>query len=219
MFGIPKPLLYASIAISLFFFIFPQVDLWFSRLFYNEENGFHYAQTPWVQFSFHLVPKLATAVIIFLLIAIPFTIVFKKTIFGFSSKAYLYLFLSLSIGPGLIVNSTFKEHWDRARPITVMEFGGDKIFTPAFVISDQCETNCSFTSGHPTILFAFLSLALLLNGQRRRQVIYFSIIGGGIIGLGRIIQGGHFLSDVMISGFIVSMVAYSLYWLMYPDKR
>lgn len=218
MFGIPKPLLYVTLVLSLFFALLPQVDLWFSGLFYQEQGGFYLAQTPWVQFSFHLVPKLTATVIIFLLIAIVFTGLFKA-LFGFTTRAYLYLFLSLCIGPGLIVNSTFKEHWDRARPITVMEFGGDKAFTPAFVISDQCESNCSFSSGHPTILYAFISLALLYTGRRRKQIIYFSVIGGGIIGLGRVIQGGHFLSDVVVSGLIVAIAAYSLYWLMYPDKR
>lgn len=219
MFGIPKPLLYSTLVLSLFFALVPQVDLWFSGLFYQQESGFYLADTPWVQFSFHLVPKLTATVIIFLLLAIIFTGLLRKKLFGFTTKPYLFMFLSICIGPGLIVNSTFKEHWDRARPITVMEFGGNKTFTPAFIISDQCESNCSFSSGHPTILYAFISLALFFTGRRRKQILYFSIIGGGIIGLGRVIQGGHFLSDVLVSGLVVAIVAYSLYWIMYPETR
>jgi membrane-associated phospholipid phosphatase len=36
------------------------------------------------------------------------------------------------------------------------------------------------------------------------------MVFGGLVGLGRIIQGAHFLSDVIFSGIFVFVVAYLL---------
>ena len=48
--------------------------------------------------------------------------------------------------------------------------------------------------------FFFLAFAWVLRD--RRWLIYGATIGM-IVGLGRMIQGGHFLSDVIFSGFAV----------------
>jgi lipid A 4'-phosphatase len=109
----------------------------------------------------------------------------------------------------LVVNAVFKEHWGRARPRDITEFGGTRTFTPAFVISDQCERNCSFVSGHASLPFAFAALGFLL--RRRRWAIYAGAAAfGGLVGFGRIVQGAHFLSDVVFSGVFVFLVAYLL---------
>ena len=52
------------------------------------------------------------------------------------------------LGPGAVVNLVFKDHWQRARPYQVQEFGGTQQFTRAGIITDQCDNNCSFVSGH-----------------------------------------------------------------------
>ena len=221
MFGIPKFLFYSFLLISVFFYSVPQIDLWVTSLFFNEQQGFYLSETLWARFGYALIPVLTTSIAIFLIFSIVFTLIRKRTLFSFGSKAYLYMLLTLIIGPGLIVNNTFKENWNRSRPVSVIEFGGTNAFSPAFVINDACtQGSCtSFSSGHPTTFFAFLSLAMLLTGRRRKQVIYFSVIGGAMIGFVRIVQGGHFLSDVVVSGMVVTSVAYSLYWLMYPERR
>lgn len=221
MFGISKNLLYSFIFISLFFYFVPQIDLWFSGLFFHEQDGFYLSQTLWARFGYELIPVLTVSVTLLLIGSIVITVIRKKTLFTFSTKSYLYMLLTLIIGPGLIVNSTLKDNWNRSRPVSIIEFGGTNTFTPAFVINDDCtQGSCtSFSSGHPTTFFAFLSLSMLLTGRIRKQVISFSVIGGALIGFVRIVQGGHFLSDVVVSGIVVTTVAYSLFWLMFPDKR
>ena len=72
------------------------------------------------------------------------------------------------LGPGLVVNGILKEHWGRARPRDVTQFGGDRRFTPALVIADQCERNCSFSAGHPSAGFALAALAYASISRRRR---------------------------------------------------
>ena len=78
-----------------------------------------------------------------------------------------YTILGIIIGPilgsGIIANWYFKDQWGRARPVHITEFGGDKIFTQAFVKSDQCERNCSWISGESSAAFSFLVGTLILK--------------------------------------------------------
>ena len=39
--------------------------------------------------------------------------------------------------------------------------------------------------------------------RRRKQALLVSLIGGGLVGLVRVLQGGHYVSDVVASGIIV----------------
>ena len=100
------------------------------------------------------------------------------------------------LGPGAVVNWGFKEHWQRARPYQVTYFGGDKQFTRAAVMTDQCDNNCSFVSGHVACGFFFTSLMLV---HRRRKVTW-AIVGtaaGLLIGFARMSDMAHWLSDVL----------------------
>jgi len=126
----------------------------------------------------------------------------------------LFLLAVISIGPGLAV-TVLKDHWDRARPVAIVQFGGDKQFTPAWVIADQCEDNCSFVSGHASGAFSLLALAWVF--PRRRQFwLVAGTLWGAHMGLVRIAQGGHFLSDVIFAGFIVYFSADLLArWVFY----
>ena len=51
---------------------------------------------------------------------------------------------ALLLGPGWVVNEALKNHWGRARPEQVSDFGGAQRFTPALQPADQCVKNCSF---------------------------------------------------------------------------
>src|SRR6185369_4203205 len=43
-------------------------------------------------------------------------------------KAALFCLLLLALGPGLLVNVCFKDHWGRPRPRQMQLFGGDRSF-------------------------------------------------------------------------------------------
>ena len=104
--------------------------------------------------------------------------------------------IGLIIGPivgcGIIANLYFKDTWGRARPVHVEEFGGNKIFTPAFIKSDQCERNCSWISGETSAAFSFIVGSIILKNP-----IFFisNIILGLLVFFCRISMGGHFFSD------------------------
>ncbi|TPW01688.1 MAG: superfamily protein, partial [bacterium] len=118
--------------------------------------------------------------------------------------------------PGLIVNLILKDHWGRPRPSTIAEFFGPNHYVPPFLISDQCLDNCSFPSGHAALGFWLVAFALLTPPVRRRRALWAALVFGAMVGLVRIAQGGHFLSDVLVSGMIVVGLTCWLHGRMVP---
>ena len=93
-----------------------------------------------------------------------------------------------------------KNFWGRARPGDVLELGGRDDFSPWYQISDACTSNCSFVSGDAAVGFSLIVLYFVSNNLK---YVYLSIIFGFLLGLVRIAEGGHFLSDVIFSAIIV----------------
>ena len=81
--------------------------------------------------------------------------------------------------------------------------------------SDQCARNCSFPAGDPAIGFYLVSAALLAgSAPARRNGVIAAIAAGAVLGVVRVAQGGHFLSDVIASGFLVGGISWGLQRLM-----
>ena len=121
-----------------------------------------------------------------------------------------FVVLSGLLGPGLVVNSVFKDNWQRARPYQVQEFGGTQQFTRAAVITNQCDNNCSFVSGHVACGFFWVTLMLV---HRRRQVGWAAggLLAGWVIGFARMSDVAHWLSDVLWAGPITLLCS----WLVW----
>ncbi len=209
----------ASGAALLLFTALPGIDLWFSGLFFHPDSGFFLADWPPVRLLFRSAPYLTGAFVLFAVAAGARHYFGQRTLLGCDARAALYLVLALAIGPGLLVNTILKDHWGRARPSQIVEFGGDKQFTPVLVPSRQCERNCSFSSGHAALGFSLVAFAFLPAERRRRRLaIACAVAAGSLLGLARIVQGGHFLSDVVLSGLLVTATSWLLHRLvMVPD--
>ena len=110
------------------------------------------------------------------------------------------MLLALLLGPGVLVNMTFKEYWGRPRPHQVEEFGGSREFRPPVIPCFDCRSGHSFVSGHASMGFILFAVALV---YRRRRWIWIAGGAGSAIGLARVAMGGHFLSDVVFSGWTV----------------
>jgi lipid A 4'-phosphatase len=197
--------------------LFPAIDLAASGFFYTPDGGFYLGS--WLPFRMlrAAIPLLLGGVVIFG-IAVLTAGLRGRTLCGLDWRAGLFLLIALAVGPGLTVNSLFKDHWGRARPATITQFGGDKRFSPAFVPSDQCVRNCSFPAGDPAAGFYFVAAAFLVPPRRRRRAMAGAVALGALIGIVRIAQGGHFLSDVVASFFLVTAVSWLLHlWILRDD--
>ncbi len=132
-----------------------------------------------------------------------------------------FFVLSGALGPGLLVNSGFKEHWQRARPYEVENFGGPSHFTRAGVITDQCNSNCSFVSGHVACGFFFASL-MLVHQRRRRAWAVAGCTAGVLIGFARMADMAHWLSDVLWAAPITWVCSWlvwrALVWVYRPGR-
>ncbi|NDB81957.1 MAG: phosphatase PAP2 family protein [Alphaproteobacteria bacterium] len=198
------------LVLTLLLFIFPELDIEITRLFFNENDGFVYSQNNLARALFTLAPQLAIAYGIVLIICI-----FINLILSSINRAALYfaILVSVLVSDGFIVNYCLKNHFGRARPKQIVEFGGDAIFSRAFIISDQCNTNCSFSSGHAAGGFILSSSAFLIGQSYQAYAYWISIIFGLLVGLCRIMQGGHFPSDIFMSGFVVFITQYCVIFL------
>ena len=208
-------LLLLSVVLAFVFIFFPEIDIYASSLFYTKDEGFFWYRQPFIWFIYESAYHFGRVTFIVLILLLIAQFFYKKISQYITIKDTLYMIAVLILGVGLIVNWGFKDEWDRARPESIVQFGGDKEFTPAFVISDQCETNCSFVCGHSSFGYFFLAFWFL---YKKRWILYSSLGYGTILGIGRIIQGKHFLSDVIFSLVFVYFIAYLFHYLMYKDE-
>lgn len=148
---------------------------------------------------------------IFLLVTIATLVVATRLLlaerkwFGFEQARCWFMLAVLVVGPGIVANLILKDNVGRARPRDVIEFGGTKAFTPPLVLSQECPRNCSFVSGEASSMFAaFFALALLLP-QYRLGLLAAGLATGTLAGAIRILQGAHFLSDVLFAGLFMAL--------------
>ncbi|MBL1244964.1 MAG: phosphatase PAP2 family protein [Sulfurimonas sp.] len=203
----------AFVVSSIFFIFFSQIDIDFSSLFYK--NGFYLRGSLYETFFYKSVPIIITTLAIGSITLFLYNTISKKNILGIDKKTILYIILVLSLAPGLIVNATLKENWGRARPMDIVQFGGNKEFTPAFILSNQGGN--SFSSGHGSAAFSILGFALLAR-SRKKLWITLALTYGVAVSFARIIGGGHFLSDNLTSFFIVYIATYALYGYIIEKK-
>ena len=201
---------------SLSLMLFPDLDLRVSSFFFDS-RGFHFAASWWAvalheSVGYFICAALAAVVGIYW-----FNRFANRNVYGVDAKVVGYILLVLILGPGLVVNAVLKNGFGRARPRNVVQFGGVQQFTPAFVIADECATNCSFSAGDSS--GAFFSFALVLALSRRRASIVAAAVYGGLVSFSRIASGAHFLSDTIVSFFVMWITADALYYFMLVRSR
>jgi membrane-associated PAP2 superfamily phosphatase len=115
-----------------------------------------------------------------------------------------FLVLNGIIGPGIITNALLKEYWGRPRPRELVNFGGRSEFEPVLTY-DATSGGLSFPCGHATMGFYFLAFYFLVRGRRpdlAQGILFGSLVLGGLMGIARMTQGGHFFSDVVWSAVV-----------------
>ncbi len=191
------------------------LDLRFAHFFYHPEN----IKDPWFEahdllwnFFYHAAPWFTGALLLgslSVLLLAQFKPEFKKL------RVYaIYVLLTVMLGPGLMVNSIFKPYWGRPRPREVIELGGRyeyrTFYTPAFG-----QPGKSFPCGHCSVGFTFTIFWWIFRRRNLRLGITSllgSVVLGTAMGIGRMADGGHFLSDVFWAAL---MTWFSGFWLYY----
>jgi membrane-associated phospholipid phosphatase len=125
-----------------------------------------------------------------------------------------FIFLTLVIGPGFLVNTVLKDHWGRPRPKMVTEFRG-RLDYQCFYEKGVSGQGKSFPCGHSSMGYYFVVLYFL--ARRRSKLIRFSLLAGSVIygtviGAARMAAGAHFASDVIWSAVIPCLAAWILYY-------
>ena len=179
-------------------------DVRVASLFYDPAKGgwFLGAENPWIFFYNHAHKP---AYLVGAAAAVVFVTGWIYRGLARFRKESLFLLLFLAIGPGLVIDSGFKNHWGRPRPKEIVRFGGEATYRPAWKFGAG-ERNSSFPSGHASMGFYLLGPYFFL--RRRHRSTAFVFLGGGLaagclFGAARIIQGKHFLTDVIWSGGMI----------------
>jgi lipid A 4'-phosphatase len=200
----------SALALSL---LLPQIDLAMSALFYTSAHGFLLKNWAPVALLYNSIPWLAWGIFGVVSFGSCWLLLFERPLWRLDRKALCFIALSMVLAPGFIVNTVLKDHWGRARPNQIAAFGGTQEFSPAPLPARQCSRNCSFPSGHAALGFSLVAFAFLLpHGTSRRCAVAAALGFGALIGLARIAQGAHFLSDVVCAGLLVYGTVAALHW-------
>ncbi len=181
---------------ALLFLFFPKLDIYLSNLFYIDDQFISEKYT-FIKSLRSSLKNLMISIPLFAIIILVLNFINKKQkIKKLINQRTKFALFGLIIGPivgcGIIANLYFKDTWGRARPVHIKEFGGNKIFTPPFKKSDQCERNCSWISGEASAAFSFLVGTILLKNH---VFFAYNLMLGFAVFFCRISMGGHFFSD------------------------
>jgi len=204
-----------GILAAFVFLGFPEIDLSISRAFHVRSGTFSGQPLGWVtalrksfsgMFYLWIAVSLAGLVI---------TRGSARSWLRLSGTQWLFLAICLAMGPGILANVALKDHWGRARPKEVAEFGGSKMFTPPLIPTDQCANNCSFVSGEAAAIFMPFYSAGLVVPQWTAILFAVGTLCGLAAGFVRVAQGAHFLSDVIFAGVFMAMTAVLVHRAMF----
>jgi lipid A 4'-phosphatase len=204
-------------SLALFWFA-PGVDLFVSGMFYDQ-HGFTLAAWPPLQAFTKSIGWITWAILLIAAVGALWLWWRRRPLWQLDRNVLIFLVAALAIGPGILVNTVLKDHWGRARPYQIEAFGGERKFTAAPLLVDQCARNCSFVSGHAALGFSLVCFAFLLPAGRPRDIVLGAVLAfGALVGLARIAAGHHFLSDVVDAGLVVVGAAWLLHrWLVVHD--
>lgn len=208
-----------TLAVSMVWWLWPEIDLWVAALFFSEscacfplaQSG-NFALLRWIDLAVMWAGRLALPVLVIGALLFPSW----KALRGEACdrravwRNCMFMLALGLITPLFLIHEVLKKEVGRPRPRELVVFGGDKVFTPPWVITPrQCSSNCSFPSGHVAFP-AWIMSAWHLGGRYRRRWL----LGGaaGCLGVAalRIALGAHFLSDTLASVALVWLSAWLL---------
>lgn len=219
MFSSHAKWLYPLIFMALLTPFTPWLDMSIARYFFEEKQ---FVTNGWTDalFDFGVIPaQLVTLLAIFF-----YLLSFVQKYWKMWRPACLVLILTMAVGEGFLVHAVLKDHWGRPRPKQVVEFGGMQEFRPYYKPNffNQPEPSKSFVCGHCGMGFFFLAFVLLGKRYQKKWLVWFGLIFGlGVgftMGISRMAQGGHFLTDVLWSGMVIWLTAIVCDYLVFNQE-
>lgn len=195
------------------------LDMSVASHFYSPAHGWDRGgEQPWKGlYHYGVIPAWVIAVSVLGV----FIASFRKATLRRYRRAAIFLVLSMALGPGLVVNVVFKDHWGRPRPRDVHEFGGDRDFVGPW-IKKPADNGNAFASGHASMGFFLMVPYFLCRRRLRRWALLFVVLGlayGGLMGVARMMQGAHFLTDVLWALGFVYLSALAVFYALGLDRN
>jgi lipid A 4'-phosphatase len=203
--------------------LYPEIELRLARPFYDIVDAAHNV------FALRISPTLTTARDIGLwigtllvapaVVALIIKLIVPPRKLLISGRAIVFLISTLIVGPGLLVNVILKDHWGRPRPIEVTQFGGTDRYVSWWDPRGTCDKNCSFVSGDVAGSVWTMAPAALAPPQWRALAYGASLALGAAMAAIRVMQGGHFLSDVIFAGVFMFLIIWLAHGVIYRWPR
>ena len=206
----------------LLFTLWPTLDLQISLAFFDMPSAtFSANNIPWVHAVYVATPWVGQAAfVLFCLGLLYLKIRPQAQRLGLQRRLLAWVLMAV-VGLGVVVDLGLKNNVGRPRPEQLQLFGADKPFVPAFQWSTHCDVNCSFVSGHAASGYSLMAWGMWAAWQRRKKFLLLGMFAGVAIGAVRVAQGGHFVSDVVFSGWAVwlTYLLIRYIWLMLRLRR
>jgi lipid A 4'-phosphatase len=205
-----------AVVVGVVFAVAPRLDLDISALGYDAKAPiFVINGQDWAQHARWAARALITLLALPGALAIIGKIIWPHRPMLIEGRAALLLLVTIALGPGIVTNLVLKDHWGRARPIDVRQFGGTERFTPWWDPRGDCPNNCSFVAGEPSGAFWTLAPAALAPAPWQ-PIAYAAVLAfGAAIGVLRIGAGAHFFTDVVFAGVFMYLVVWAVHGLIY----
>jgi lipid A 4'-phosphatase len=208
--------LVVAVVVGVVFGVYPRLDLQISAFFFDPpSHQFKVSDQTWVMFARDAARWLVALIVAPAVLALAGKLVLPERRALIGGRAALLMLVTLAVGPGLLTNLVLKDHWGRARPLDVTEFGGTYPFIPWWDPRGDCRINCSFIAGEPSGAFWTLAPAALTPPQWRLLAYGGALAFGAAVGLLRIAGGGHFFTDVAFAGVTVFLLIWLTHGLLF----
>lgn len=199
----------AAAGVTLLFAATP-LDIAAAHLFYRPDIMNHWplaGRLPW-SVLYRMAPWITASLVLAGLIGLAVSLLRRRLDWR---RQAIFVLLSVVLGPGLLVNAVFKDHWNRPRPRDIVEFGGPLHYVAAPL---RGTAGASFPCGHCSVGFLYGLGWWLWRTRRPRRAaasLALGLLTGTALGLGRMAAGAHFLSDVVWSALLALGLAHALY--------
>lgn len=209
----PERLAWAALPLFVaLFLLWPELDLAISRALYRPDQGFVWRDHPVVRALYLYVPWAGRALLVAVLIVWVAGRLRARWVPAPWRRGAGLMLLSAILGPGLLIEGLLKPFWQRPRPVQVLEFGGSQVFEPVLNFCATCFSHHSFVSSHAAAGFALLALGLAAAPRQRARWLLVGLAAGAAVGAGRVLQGGHFTSDIVFAFYATWLPAQLVWW-------